>query len=90
MSRDLMHSKELKDLVRDAYCAIEGDTSLVARTLYEPADLVGVPEVALRRSLGVNNHLRFADIMAGETILDLGCGGGIDAVIAARRIGPTG
>ncbi len=85
-----MHSKELKDLVRDAYCAIEGDTSLVARTLYEPADLVGVPEVALRRSLGVNNHLRFADIMAGETILDLGCGGGIDAVIAARRIGPTG
>lgn len=90
MSRDLMHSKQLKDLVRDAYRAIEADTTAVARRLYRPADLDGVPSVAVTRALGVNDHLRFAEIERGETILDLGCGGGIDAVIAARQTGPTG
>jgi arsenite methyltransferase len=38
----------------------------------------------------VANHLRFADIRPGETVLDLGCGGGIDTIIAAQRTGPTG
>lgn len=90
MTRDLMHSKELKDLVRDAYAGIHGDTSEVARRLYSREVLDGVPEQAVARALGVNDHLRFADIEQDETILDLGCGGGIDAVIAARRTGPKG
>lgn len=90
MTRDLMHSKELKDLVRDAYAGIHGDTSEVARRLYSGEVLDGVPDQAVARALGVNDHLRFADIEQDETILDLGCGGGIDAVIAARRIGPKG
>jgi arsenite methyltransferase len=38
----------------------------------------------------VANHLRYADIRPGETILDVGCGGGIDSVLAARRTGPSG
>jgi arsenite methyltransferase len=38
----------------------------------------------------VNNHLRHADISPGETVLDLGCGGGIDTLIAARRTGSAG
>jgi arsenite methyltransferase len=90
MTRDLLHSAELKTLVRDAYGSIEADTSAVADKLYARDELEGVPESAIAQALGVNNHLRHADIRPGETVLDLGCGGGIDAVIAARRTGPTG
>ena len=90
MARDLMHSDELKELVRDAYCSIQEDTTEVARRLYEERELEGVPVEATSRALGVNNHLRYADIGEGETILDLGCGAGIDSVIAARRVGSSG
>jgi ubiquinone/menaquinone biosynthesis C-methylase UbiE len=90
MTRDLLHSAELKALVRDAYGSIEANTAVVARKVYDHDELRGVPESAIARALGVNNHLRHADIRPGETVLDLGCGGGIDTVIAARRTGPTG
>lgn len=90
MSRDLMHSAELKTLVREAYAAIDTDTTEVARALYEGHELDGVPRESVSRALGVNNHLRFAQIDPGSTILDLGCGAGIDAIIAAHRTGPTG
>jgi arsenite methyltransferase len=90
MARDLLHSAELKMLVRDAYGSIEADTTAVAHKLYARDELEGVPESAIAQALGVANHLRHADIRPGETVLDLGCGGGIDAVIAARRTGPTG
>ncbi|MGH2757558.1 MAG: methyltransferase domain-containing protein [Actinomycetota bacterium] len=90
MARDLLHSAELKTLVRDAYCSIEADTTQVARKLYDWRELEGIPQSAITRALGVNNHLRHADIASGETVLDLGCGGGIDSLIAARRTGPDG
>jgi arsenite methyltransferase len=90
MARDLLHSSELKALVRDAYGSIEADTTAVALQLYDRAELEGVPESAIAQALGVNNHLRFAEIRPGETILDLGCGGGIDSVMAARRTGAEG
>ena len=90
MARDLLHSDELKALVRDAYGSIEANTSAVARKLYDSNDLELVPDSAIARALGVNNHLRHADIRPGETVLDLGCGGGIDTVIAARRTAPSG
>lgn len=63
---------------------------MVAERLYTSSVLDDVPREAIARSLGVNDHLQFAEITAGETILDLGCGGGIDTIIAARRTGPTG
>ena len=90
MARDLLHSDQLKDLVRNAYGSIDVDTRHVALRLYEPEELTGVPDSARRRALGVNNHLRFAEIEPGETVLDLGCGGGIDSIIAAGRTGPSG
>ena len=90
MGRDLLHSAELKALVRDAYGAIEADTTAVALRLYDRDQLESVPESAIRRALGVNNHMRHADISTGETVLDLGCGGGIDTVIAAHRTGSAG
>jgi arsenite methyltransferase len=90
MGRDLLHSAELKALVRDAYGSIEADTTAVALKLYDGDELEGVPESAMAKALGVNNHLRFAAIQPGETILDLGCGGGIDSIMAARRTGAKG
>jgi arsenite methyltransferase len=53
-------------------------------------DLAGVPEAAARASLGCGNPTAVADLQAGEVVLDLGSGGGIDVLLAARRVGPTG
>jgi SAM-dependent methyltransferase len=90
MSRDLMHGREIKEMVREAYSAIDSSTEAVACKLYSPEELALVPRSAIDRALGVGNHLRVADIEPGETILDLGCGAGIDAILAAHRTGPTG
>lgn len=90
MTKDLMHSADLKELVRDAYACVVSDGDAVARKLYSDSELAGVPHVAREFAFGVGNHLRHADIGPGETILDLGCGAGIDSIIAARRTGPTG
>jgi SAM-dependent methyltransferase len=90
MSRDLMHSAEIKDLVREAYRAIDESTEAVARKLYSAEELAQVPQSAIDRALGVANHLRFAAIQPGQTILDVGCGGGIDTILAARRTGASG
>jgi arsenite methyltransferase len=90
MSRDLMHTDELKAVVRDAYAAIDSTTEAVAYKLYSPDELAQIPRSAIEGALGVANHLRFAGIEEGETILDLGCGAGIDSVLAAWRTGPTG
>jgi arsenite methyltransferase len=90
MTRDLMHADEIKALVRDAYRNVPPTTAAVAYKLYSADELANVPESAISRALGVANHLRFADITPGETILDIGCGGGIDTILAAYRTGPTG
>jgi L-amino acid N-acyltransferase YncA/2-polyprenyl-3-methyl-5-hydroxy-6-metoxy-1,4-benzoquinol methylase len=55
---------------------------------YEDAD--GLPEGVLRASLGCGNPLAVADLNAGETVLDLGSGGGLDVLLSARRVGPSG
>lgn len=90
MSRDLLHSAELKDIVREAYGKIDSSTEAVAYELYSPEELALVPRPALERSLGVGNHLRLAEIASGDTVLDLGCGAGIDSILAAHRAGPSG
>jgi arsenite methyltransferase len=90
MSRDLMHMDDLQALVREAYAAIDTTTEAVAYKLYSAEELALVPRSAIEGALGVGNHLRFAKIEEGETILDLGCGAGIDSVLAARRTGPSG
>lgn len=85
-----MHGDEVKELVRDAYRDVPATTATVAHQLYTAEELADVPASAVNRALGVANHLRHADIALGDTVLDIGCGGGIDTVIAARRTGPTG
>jgi arsenite methyltransferase len=88
--RDLMHSREIKALVRDAYRVVDDAGGAVARKLYSATELAQVPPVAVDCALGVANLLRHAEIEPGETILDLGCGAGIDTILAARRTGPSG
>ena len=58
--------------------------------LYAEDDAKAVPEAALRASLGCGNPTALAELHAGETVLDLGSGGGIDVILSARRVGPTG
>ncbi|MEW9530421.1 arsenite methyltransferase [Microbispora sp. NPDC049125] len=53
-------------------------------------DTTGLPEGALRASLGCGNPIAVADLRPGEVVLDLGSGGGIDVLLSARRVGPTG
>lgn len=90
MSRDLMHGAEIRELVRQSYSNLPPTTAAVAHKIYGDAELAAVPRSAVERALGVANHLRFAGIEPGETILDIGCGAGIDTILAARRTGPSG
>lgn len=62
----------------------------ITSNLYEAQDTAMLPEVAVRASLGCGNPTALATIQPGETVLDLGSGGGIDVLLSARRVGPTG
>ena len=57
---------------------------------YGPDDAAQVPQAAMLASLGCGNPLVVADLLPGERVLDLGSGGGIDVLLSARRVGPTG
>ena len=58
--------------------------------IYGAGDTDGLPEEAILASLGCGNPLAVADLHEGERVLDLGSGGGIDVLLSARRVGPTG
>jgi arsenite methyltransferase len=60
------------------------------RILYTADEREGVPEEAVLASLGCGNPTAVADLHPGETVLDLGSGGGIDVLLSARRVGPAG
>lgn len=91
MARDLMFQDEIRDAVRQAYAAIStGGGQTVARRLYSQEELSEVPADAIEWALGVGNPVRYALLQPGETVLDIGSGGGIDTILAARRVGPEG
>ena len=62
----------------------------ITRDLYSAEQAAGIPEAAVLASLGCGNPTALAELMPGETVLDLGSGGGIDVLLSARRVGPTG
>jgi arsenite methyltransferase len=62
----------------------------VIANLYDAAEQSQVPETAINASLGCGNPTALAELKPGETVLDLGSGGGIDVLLSARRVGPTG
>jgi len=99
-------SNDIKQIVRKTYgraaqnagkgtklsCCCGGgpSTDIITRDLYTEAEIQGIPEEALLASLGCANPIALAEIKPGETVLDLGSGGGIDVLISARRVGPAG
>jgi SAM-dependent methyltransferase len=62
----------------------------ITSDLYDAAQAGELPEKAVAASLGCGNPTALAELKAGETVLDLGSGGGIDVLLSARRVGPTG
>jgi arsenite methyltransferase len=62
----------------------------ITSNLYGDNETSAIPEEALRASLGCGNPTALAKLQPGETVLDLGSGGGIDVLLSAKRVGPTG
>jgi len=67
-----------------------GCTDPITTNLYDAAQIGQIPEEALLASLGCGNPTALAQLKPGEIVLDLGSGGGIDVLLSARRVGPTG
>jgi len=87
---DLLLQDAIRTAVRETYAAVRPTDRRVAERFYEPDDLAGLPEETVTIALGVGNPIRYADLRPGERVVDLGSGGGIDCLLAARRVGPTG
>jgi arsenite methyltransferase len=62
----------------------------ITRDLYDDAEKSGLPADVVAASLGCGNPTALAQLQPGETVLDLGSGGGIDVLLSAKRVGPTG
>src|SRR3954462_8364454 len=62
----------------------------ITSDLYALKEITGLPAEAVLASLGCGNPTALAELKEGETVLDLGSGGGIDVLLSARRVGPTG
>jgi Methylase involved in ubiquinone/menaquinone biosynthesis len=67
-----------------------GCSDAVATNLYNIDEIGTLPDTAVLASLGCGNPTALAELQAGETVLDLGSGGGIDVLLSAQRVGPTG
>jgi arsenite methyltransferase len=73
-----------------ASTALDGCCDPITSNLYDAQQTGVLPEEAVLASLGCGNPTALAQLNAGETVLDLGSGGGIDVLLSARRVGPTG
>jgi len=101
-----MSDADIKQIVKDkygkaalkvvegsaSYCgsASEREADPITSRLYTESQTACVPAEAAAASLGCGNPTALAELQAGETVLDLGSGGGIDVLLSARRVGPTG
>src|SRR3989475_8450568 len=100
--RHHMNSDQIKETVKQKYGHVaqrvlggeRGDCGCacdaVSSNLYDAAETAALPEAAVRASLGCGNPTALAALHAGAVVLDLGSGGGIDVLLSARRVGPTG
>src|ERR1700690_3234580 len=73
-----------------ASSALDSCCDPITTNLYDAAQASQIPENALKASLGCGNPTALAQLNPGETVLDLGSGGGIDVLLSAKRVGPTG
>src|SRR5207247_6309430 len=70
--------------------AARGASNPITSDHYDDSETGGLPEEAVTASLGCGNPTALAELKRGETVLDLGSGGGIDVLLSARRVGPNG
>ncbi|HEY7651678.1 MAG TPA: arsenite methyltransferase [Methylomirabilota bacterium] len=70
--------------------ASAGECDPITSNIYSKGETAGLPAEATAASLGCGNPTALAELKAGEIVLDLGSGGGIDVLLSARRVGPTG
>ncbi len=71
-------------------CCGGGDKDAISANLYSESEASAVPADAMTASLGCGNPTALAELTPGDTVLDLGSGGGIDVLLSAKRVGPTG
>jgi SAM-dependent methyltransferase len=73
-----------------ASACCDTDVDPITKDLYDDSQKGMLPDMAVKASLGCGNPTALAELKPGETVLDLGSGGGIDVLLSARRVGPTG
>jgi arsenite methyltransferase len=87
---DLLSQDAIRSIVRETYGAVGPTDRRVAERFYSSDELAGLPEPTVRMALGVGNPVRYAALRPGEDVADLGSGGGIDCLLAAWAVGPSG
>jgi len=101
-----MSDTQIHEVVRERYGAIArskgetsccgpsccggGDKDVISSDLYSPDETEGLPAEAVKASLGCGNPTALVELKPGQTVLDLGAGGGIDVLLSAKRVGPSG
>lgn len=87
---DLLGQAAIKETVRQAYLGVVGAPTGIAPLLYSAEERAMLPAGAVAQALGVGDPVRAAALRRGDVVLDLGCGGGVDTILAARIVGPEG
>jgi arsenite methyltransferase len=87
---DFLQQDAIRGAVRQTYRSVGPTDRQVAERFYSPEELAGLPDETVRIALGVGNPVRHARLSVGDDVLDLGSGGGIDCLIAARSVAPVG
>lgn len=82
--------EQTRSIVRNAYARVAGGAAAVAEQLYAAEELARLPRGAIDLALGVGHPVRHAGLGPGDVVLDLGCGAGIDTLLAAQAVAPTG
>ena len=87
---DFLQQDTIRKAVRETYRSVGPTDRRVAERFYSADELAGLPDETVRMALGVGNPVRHAGLRPGDDVLDLGSGGGIDCLIAARLVNPGG